>query len=241
MLLGKRIHAGAGGEVVGRLGTAVQHHDQRHWLAGAAGGDVELVVARSGRVGESRRFESGAFGQRLGNGAETGNAGEAAEPIAQSTAESADVETGRHVLGGEVTQGFGKAGPGLGVELAGEFARRLSGSGAQPGCGLRVGVIENDRFHVDDGGEPEPVCAGSGTSPPWSRRWMRAVAPIRSPAWVRRGASAIPRGRLLGMSMSFYAWKKAMRGHEEARVPSPVSGFRLCGLVGGFRPPGGVI
>src|SRR4051812_44343559 len=66
-------------------------------------------------------------------------------------------------------------------------------------------------------GEPEPVCAGSGTSPPWSRRWMRAVAPIRSPAWVRRGASAIPRGSLLDMSKSFRVWRQAMQAHEEAR------------------------
>src|SRR3954462_4563888 len=66
-------------------------------------------------------------------------------------------------------------------------------------------------------GGPEPGCAGSGTSPPWSRRWMRAVAPIRSPAWVRRVASAIPRGNQLDMSKSFRVWKQAKRAHEEAR------------------------
>ena len=40
MLLGQRVHARAGGEVVGRLGAAVQHDDQRHRLAAVAAGGM---------------------------------------------------------------------------------------------------------------------------------------------------------------------------------------------------------
>ena len=50
VLLGARIHPRAGGEVVRRLGAAVQHDDQRDRLPAIAAGDVELVVAASGPV-----------------------------------------------------------------------------------------------------------------------------------------------------------------------------------------------
>src|SRR3954464_12528846 len=223
MLLGKRIHAGAGGEVVGRLGTAVQHHDQRHQLAGAAGGDVELVVTRSGRGGESCCFESSAFGQRFGNGAQTGNAVEAAEP----TTESADVETGRHVLGGEIAESFGETGGRLGVELAGETGSGLgrSGLGGRAGRGLWVGVVENDRLHVDDGGEPRA-----------SVRRFRNIAALEQALDEGRRSHQIaglgeagcfghPEGKSVGHVEIFPCLETDHAGSRGGAVP--VSGFRV--------------
>ena len=49
VLFGERVHARAGGEVVGRLGAAVQHDDQRQRLPAIAAGDVELVGAAARR------------------------------------------------------------------------------------------------------------------------------------------------------------------------------------------------
>ena len=57
MLLGERVHARAGREVVGVLGAAVQHHDERHRLPGVALGDVELVRAGAGRTAVRTREE----------------------------------------------------------------------------------------------------------------------------------------------------------------------------------------
>src|SRR4051794_17742864 len=223
MLLGKRIHAGAGGEVVGRLGTAVQHHDQRHRLGAAVGGHIELVVTRSGRVGESCRFESSAFGQRFGNGAQTGNAVEAAEP----TTESVDVETGRHVLGGEIAESFGETGGGLGVELAGETGSGLGGSGfgGRAGRGLWVGVVENDRLHVDDGGEPRA-----------SVRRFRNIAALEQALDEGRRSHQIaglgeagrfghPEGKSVGHVEIFPGLETGHAGSRGGAVP--VSGFRV--------------
>ena len=53
VLLGRQVHPRAGGEVVGRLGAAVQHDDQRHRLPMVAAGHVELVGAAAGRVAEA--------------------------------------------------------------------------------------------------------------------------------------------------------------------------------------------
>ena len=50
VLLGEHVHPRAGGEVVGRLGAAVQHDDQGDRLPMIAAGDVELVVAAAGLV-----------------------------------------------------------------------------------------------------------------------------------------------------------------------------------------------
>ena len=57
--LGQLVHACAGGEVTGALRTAVQHDDQRHGLPRIAGGDVQLVRARAGRVGVREIGEPG--------------------------------------------------------------------------------------------------------------------------------------------------------------------------------------
>jgi hypothetical protein len=43
VLLGERVHPRAGGEVVGRLGAAVQHDDQRRRITPTGARDVELV------------------------------------------------------------------------------------------------------------------------------------------------------------------------------------------------------
>lgn len=52
--LGQVVHAGAGGEVSGALGAAVQHDDQRHRVAGVADRDVQVVRAGSGGAGVHR-------------------------------------------------------------------------------------------------------------------------------------------------------------------------------------------
>ena len=54
MLLGKCIHASASGEVIRRLRTAMQHHDQRDslsWRICIACRDVDLISARSRTIG----------------------------------------------------------------------------------------------------------------------------------------------------------------------------------------------
>ena len=66
VLLGERIHPRAGGEVVGRLGAAVQHDDQRDRLATIAAGDVELVVAASGLVAVGSRQKLSAVRHDVG-------------------------------------------------------------------------------------------------------------------------------------------------------------------------------
>ena len=49
-LLGKIVHPRAGGEIVGRLVAAMQHHDKRQGLAIIAARDIELVGARAGGI-----------------------------------------------------------------------------------------------------------------------------------------------------------------------------------------------
>ena len=69
VLLSELIHAGAGGEVVGRLLATMQHDEEGDRLAGTlgvAGRDVELVVARAGLVREGAGYE--AAGKVLGDG-----------------------------------------------------------------------------------------------------------------------------------------------------------------------------
>ena len=51
MLFGQQVHARAGGEIVRRLGAAVQHDDQRQRLPAIAARHVELVGAAPGLIG----------------------------------------------------------------------------------------------------------------------------------------------------------------------------------------------
>ena len=53
----RHVHAGAGGKIVGRLGAAVQHDDQRARPMMAGTGDEELVGAGAGRAGEASGLE----------------------------------------------------------------------------------------------------------------------------------------------------------------------------------------
>ena len=57
MLLREFVHLRPGSEVVGRLGTAVQHHDERERLASVAARNVELVRAAAGLVGIGSLFK----------------------------------------------------------------------------------------------------------------------------------------------------------------------------------------
>ena len=68
VLLGERVHLGAGGEVVGRLGAAVQHDQQRRRLLPVAerARDVELVGAAAGLVAEGPGEELRAVRHRVG-------------------------------------------------------------------------------------------------------------------------------------------------------------------------------
>ena len=63
MLLGKRVHPRAGGEVVGRLGAAMQHDHQRQRLPVIAARHVELVVAAAGLIAVGSGEELGAVRQ----------------------------------------------------------------------------------------------------------------------------------------------------------------------------------
>ncbi len=51
VLLGDRVHVGACGQIVGGLGTAVEHDYEGHLLPHVAAGNVQLVGARPGSVG----------------------------------------------------------------------------------------------------------------------------------------------------------------------------------------------
>src|SRR3712207_6768705 len=51
VFLGEHVHLGPGGDVVGILGTAVEHHDQGHFLSYVATWDVQLVRTGSGLIG----------------------------------------------------------------------------------------------------------------------------------------------------------------------------------------------
>ena len=66
VLLGERVHARAGGEVVGRLGAAVQHHHQGQRLPVVAAGHVELVGAAAGLVAVGPGEELGPVRHGLG-------------------------------------------------------------------------------------------------------------------------------------------------------------------------------
>ena len=63
MLLGQHVHPRAGGEVVGRLGAAVQHDHQRQCLPVIGAGHVELVGAAAGLVAVGSGEEPGAVRQ----------------------------------------------------------------------------------------------------------------------------------------------------------------------------------
>ncbi len=105
VLLRERVHSRTGGEVVGRLGAAVQHHDERKPFAGPVGGKVELVGARPGCVRVGLRREGGAVGKGIGG-----------RPW------NLDIETGRHPPGGEAAHGLAQAGTRPGVRTAGELS-----------------------------------------------------------------------------------------------------------------------
>ena len=64
LVLRERVHARAGGEVVRRLGAAVEHDQQRRRLPAIGARDVELVGAGSGLVGEGTRDELRPFRHR---------------------------------------------------------------------------------------------------------------------------------------------------------------------------------
>ena len=68
MLLGEIVHAGAGREVGCVLHAAVEHDDERHAVAGVAGGNVEVVAARPGglAVGEVADLATGGGGSDRG-------------------------------------------------------------------------------------------------------------------------------------------------------------------------------
>jgi hypothetical protein len=51
VLLGEPVHLGSGGDVVGALGTAVEHHDQGYFLTYVAAGNVQLLGTRPGLIG----------------------------------------------------------------------------------------------------------------------------------------------------------------------------------------------
>ena len=68
MLLGQLVHARAGGEVVGRLGAAVQHDHQRQCLPVIGAGHVELVGAAAGLVAVRSGKKPGAVRQDSGVG-----------------------------------------------------------------------------------------------------------------------------------------------------------------------------
>ena len=54
MFLGERIHARPGGEVIGRLGAAMQHDDYCGPFIAAVGGNVKPIFARAGSIGVGR-------------------------------------------------------------------------------------------------------------------------------------------------------------------------------------------
>ena len=67
MLLGQIVHPRAGGKIVGRLGAAVQHHDEGQRLVRAAARDVELVRPASSGIDVSALFEPRSVRQRSGS------------------------------------------------------------------------------------------------------------------------------------------------------------------------------
>ena len=66
MLLGQQVHARAGGEVVGRLGAAVQHDHQWQGLAVMGAGHVELVGTAARLVAVGATEEPGTIRQDVG-------------------------------------------------------------------------------------------------------------------------------------------------------------------------------
>ena len=66
MLLGQPVHARAGGEVVGRLGAAVQHDQERQGSAAMVAGDIEPVAPGPGCVAVGAGEEPRTLGQGLG-------------------------------------------------------------------------------------------------------------------------------------------------------------------------------
>ena len=64
LLFGQLVHPRAGGEILGRLGAAMQHHHQGKRLSAIGAGDVEPVGAPAGRIGIASLFEASAVRAR---------------------------------------------------------------------------------------------------------------------------------------------------------------------------------
>ena len=116
LFFGQRIHLRAGGEIVGILRAAVQHHDQRHGLAVIAAGDIQFVGARARMVAVHAVDELRASGHLRWRGGRR-------------------VETGRmkmrHLEAGHVEAVLAQAGGHAQArhEILREFLRRLRGRG----------------------------------------------------------------------------------------------------------------
>ena len=185
MLLGHLVHARAGREIVGRLGAAVQHHDERQRLPAISARHVELVGAAPGLIGVGPLQELAPVRHDVGRARR--------RPIDEAI---------------QVRQAAARVEFELLKKPAqrlrhGRLARRLPPSGhglcggplEQPGACGGLGVHGIDRLgdEVDSVGR---TCArwafGAGVGvegasdavPPLSMRCKSAVASISRPAWI---------------------------------------------------------
>ena len=249
MLLGERVHPRAGGEVVGRLGAAVQHDDQGHRLPAIAAGDVELVGAASGLVAVGGCQETGRRPAR--RRVRAAESVWAAPPVPGS-------DRPRLIRSRKPRSASGRCGRAVpGAPLVGRLLAPVPDAcpAGGDGCGSRQ--LDRVRRQVDDaraasgrrvrGRRPSGRTQCPAPSRLRSRRCRSAVASVSRPARVRRVASSMSE-----CSASFMSGAScgSARGQASAREPDPscvedVVGGLSCGGApsrqlreGGAKAPG---
>ncbi len=219
-LFGRLVHAGARGEVVGRLGAAMQHDDQGNRLPTIAAGHVELVGTASGPAAESGCQEPRAV--RHGDGrrgcgqmrqssrpaaAPSGRrAGREGQGVPRTSSAALPASACRSAVGRPRRQTSARVRPLVWPPpvLPLRLCHRWWGGRAGPGAAAARGLASAMPSMV---GGPRRACGCvlPGAAWPPSMRCRAAVASVSRPALVRRVASSRSLARVFRMSMAFCA------------------------------------
>ena len=215
VLLGERVHARAGGEVVRRLGAAVQHHDQRQRRAGARAGQIQLVGAGARLVGEGCRDEGRALGQRR------------RWPPRQRLAAAGQVA-------GETTQGLAQARPGQ-ARRSGCPGRRQG----REGCGRRalapvrlrrrergrLAHLYREGLRVDDPKAVAAARAGGGRGRRAAQQPLQQQGRLGRPAGAGEPRRLDHLGRHVVLHLRCFLWVRKRPGSLLARRADRCSGL----------------
>ena len=214
MLLGERVHPRAGGEVVGRLGAAVQHDDQRQRLP---------VSSRWARRACRRGCRPGCC--RIPRRTWPRPA-RAPVPVPETALASPPSPASRPLplkRSRKLRSASGRGGWAVpATPLTGRPRAPAPNAGAviAAGSGAVVSIVSGTTSIMwgvrPAGADPETAAVGSGAASPPNRRCRKAVNSVSRPAWMKRAASSMLACNRSFMAVAFRVRKPAKYPHEEA-------------------------